>query len=121
MYQQITILTLHKQGIKQIDIAKQQGCHRNTVRNIIRREKPIEKLSWQKPSQFDQYHQQIKDLLDQNITNRVFMNSCPAPMALDKPIRAYANTLKSGFPNRLRHSGCSSPIRGMRQSWTLGI
>ncbi|MBV8073588.1 MAG: helix-turn-helix domain-containing protein, partial [Acidobacteriaceae bacterium] len=45
MYQQITILTLHKQGVKQAEIAKKLGCHRNTIRNVVRRKKPIEKLS----------------------------------------------------------------------------
>ena len=38
MYKQITIQTLHKQGVKQADIAKQLGCHRNTVRNVLQRE-----------------------------------------------------------------------------------
>ena len=38
MYKQITIKTLHKQGLKQSAIAKQLGCHRHTIANILQRE-----------------------------------------------------------------------------------
>jgi IS30 family transposase len=34
----LTSTRLHQQGVKQADIAKQLGCHRNTVRDIIKRE-----------------------------------------------------------------------------------
>jgi transposase len=69
MYKQITIQTLHKQGVKQADIAKQLGCHRNTVRNVLRRQSLMEKQTRQKPSQFDHYKERIKEWLDQKITN----------------------------------------------------
>ena len=35
MYKQVTIHTLHKQGIRQSEIAKQLECHRHTVVNIL--------------------------------------------------------------------------------------
>jgi transposase len=69
MYKQITIQTLHKQGVKQAAIAKQLGCHRNTVHNVLRRENIREKQVRVKPSRFDRYKAQIKEWLDNNITN----------------------------------------------------
>jgi transposase len=68
MYKQITIKTLHKQGVKQSEIAKQLGCHRNTIRNVLQREKPIEKQTRLKPSNLDTYKVQMKEWLDQEIT-----------------------------------------------------
>jgi len=35
MYKQVTIHTLKKQGEKNTTIARQLGCYRNTVRNIL--------------------------------------------------------------------------------------
>lgn len=73
MYQQITIKTLHNQGIKNISIAKQLNCHRNTVFNVIHRDKVIEKQRRTKPSVFEPYRQQIKEYLAKKITNlRIF-------------------------------------------------
>lgn len=69
MYQQITIQTLHKQGIKHAEIAKQLGCHRNTIRNVLQREKPIEKQTRVKPSSLETYKDKIKDWIDKEITN----------------------------------------------------
>lgn len=50
MYKQITIKTLHNQGEKNADIARQLGCHRNTVGNIIARAELIEKQTRAKES-----------------------------------------------------------------------
>lgn len=69
MYQQITIKTLHKQGTKKTEIAKQLGCHRNTVGNVIRRENVIEKQTRVKPSVFESYQSEIKEYLDKKLTN----------------------------------------------------
>lgn len=59
MYQQITIQTLHKQGKNKNQIADLLGCHRNTIRNVLKREKPIEQLTRSKSSIFDPYKEQI--------------------------------------------------------------
>ncbi len=68
VYQQITIKTLAKQGEKKARIARQIGCHRNTVRNILQRENIIEKQTRDKSSIFDPYKTQIKKWLDQKVT-----------------------------------------------------
>lgn len=68
MYQQITVKTLHNQGSKNTEIARQLGCHRNTVWNVLRRENFIEKQTRSKGSLFDPYQSQIKEWLDQNVS-----------------------------------------------------
>lgn len=68
MYKQITIKTLHRQGLKQSIIAKQIGCHRHTIANVLQRENFIEKQTRQKGSLFDPYQQQIKDWIEQGIS-----------------------------------------------------
>ncbi len=73
MYQQITIKTLHKQGEKTSRIARQLGCHRNTVSNIVKRDKVIEKQTRVRSSIFDPYKQNIQDYLDRKISRlRIF-------------------------------------------------
>jgi transposase len=69
MYQQITIKTLARQNEKRIKIAEQVGCHRNTVRNIINRDLVVEKGVRNKPSYFDSYRTQIKELIDKKVSH----------------------------------------------------
>jgi len=68
MYEQITIKTLHKQGLRQTTIARQIGCHRHTVANVLDREGFIEKQTRTKGSLFDPYRSQIKEWLDQKVS-----------------------------------------------------
>ncbi len=66
MYEQITIKTLKKQGIKNTEIARSIGCHRNTVFNVLERENFIEMQTRQKGSLFDPYKEQIKEWVDKD-------------------------------------------------------
>lgn len=68
MYEQITIKTLAGQGEKKTDIARRLGCHRNTIYNVLGRDRVIEKQTREKPSCFDPYREQIGEWLDQKIT-----------------------------------------------------
>ena len=68
MYKQITIKTLNKQGASQTKIAGSVGCHRNTVRNILKRNEVVEKQTRSKSSYFDKYRELIKGFLDQKYT-----------------------------------------------------
>jgi transposase len=68
MYKQITIKTLHDQGMKKAAIARTLGCHRNTVGKVLKREKVIAKQTRQKLSGLDPYKLKIKEWLDQKIT-----------------------------------------------------
>ena len=69
MYQQITIKTLHKQGTNNAQIARQLGCHRNTVGNIIQRKNIVEQQTRIKSSVFKPYETQIKEYRDKKVTN----------------------------------------------------
>lgn len=71
MYQQITIKTLHKQGSKNAQIARQLGCHRNTVGNIIAREGLIEKQTRIKESVYAASDEKIKEYLDKDKKERI--------------------------------------------------
>lgn len=68
VYKQITIKTLAKQGEKKTQIARQVGCHRNTVHNVLGRNRVIKKQRRQKPSVFDSYHGRIKEWLEKKVT-----------------------------------------------------
>jgi transposase len=68
MYKQITIQTLHKQGLKQSEISRTLGCHRNTIRKVLQRNDIIEKQTRVKPSVFDKCKEQIKKWQDQKVT-----------------------------------------------------
>lgn len=68
MYKQITIKTLHKQGLKQAIIAREIGCHRHTVANVLEREGFIEKQTRIKGSLFDPFRLQIKEWIDKKIS-----------------------------------------------------
>jgi transposase len=68
MYEQITIKTLHKQGTKKSQIARQLGCHRNTVNNVLERKTVSEKQTRVKSSIFDPYKEKIEELLDKDVT-----------------------------------------------------
>lgn len=68
MYQQITIKTLKKQGKLNKDIARDLNCHRNTVRNVLSREFPLEKQTRRKPSYFAVFKDRIEELLKKGIS-----------------------------------------------------
>jgi len=68
MYQQITIKTLKKQGKLNKEIARDLNCHRNTVRNVLCREFPIEKQTRRKQSYFATFKDRIEELLKKGIT-----------------------------------------------------
>lgn len=73
MYKQITIKTLHNQGEKKSQIARELGCHRNTVSNIVKRNKVIEKQTRARSSIFDPYKQKIQEYFGKKISRlRIF-------------------------------------------------
>lgn len=69
MYQQITIKTLDKQGVKKARIAREMDCHRNTVTNILKKGKFTEKQTRVKPSIFASFDTRIKEYLDKKVAN----------------------------------------------------
>lgn len=71
MYKQITIKTLDKQGLKQSEIAKQLGCHRHTIANVLQRENFIEKQTRVKDSVYAAFDTQIKEYLDKDKKEKI--------------------------------------------------
>ncbi|OGH22058.1 MAG: hypothetical protein A3D75_00705 [Candidatus Levybacteria bacterium RIFCSPHIGHO2_02_FULL_37_18] len=69
MYKQITIKTLDKQGVKHACIARELSCHRNTVTNILKKEKLTEKQTRVKPSIFAAFDTRIEEYLDKKVAN----------------------------------------------------
>lgn len=63
MYQQITIKTLDRQGTKHSEIARQLGCHRHTIANVLSRENLIEKQTRVKDSVYAAFDTQITEYL----------------------------------------------------------
>lgn len=98
MYQQITIKTLNNQGFKQKQIASQMGCHRNTVKNILEREKPIEKLTRNKASYFDKFKDKIKELLDKNISRLRIHEILEEEYQCEKKYISLCKYIQTNFP-----------------------
>jgi len=98
MYQQITIKTLAKQNIKQTKIAAELGCHRNTVRNIINRPTTTEKFTRDKPSYFDQYHDEIKAWLDKKVTQLRIYELLVENYQLNRTYDSLSKYIRKEFP-----------------------
>ena len=94
MYKQITIQTLHKQGVKKSLIARQLGCHRNTVNNVLERKTVSDKQIRARSSIFDPYKNKIKELLDKEVTrvriHEILIEEYGISIAYDS-LRKYVN------------------------------
>jgi transposase len=98
MYEQITVKTLAKQNKKQTEIAVELGCHRNTVRNIINRPSVIEKATRDKPSYFDQYHDQIKTWVDKKVSHRRIFELLGEKYTLERRYDSLCKYIQRKFP-----------------------
>ena len=112
MYQQITIKTLHNQGEKKSRIARELGCHRNTVSNIIKRDGIIEKQTRVKSSVFDPYKGKIWEYLDKKISRlRIFelLGEEYGVMSTYINLRKY---IQNQFPKRIEAYGVQTTEPG---------
>jgi len=98
VYKQITIKTLHQQGEKKARIARQIGCHRNTVHNIVKRGSVLKKQTRNKPSVFDPYQAKIKQLLDQDITRLRIHEILQDEYGIQKSYDCLCKYVKKHFP-----------------------
>jgi transposase len=105
MYKQITIHTLHKQGVSKSQIARQLGCHRNTVQNILDRKAVADTQTRKRKSAFDQYKDKIYELLEADITrvriHEILMDEYGLFTAYDS-LRKY---IKKHFPKQIEAFG----------------
>jgi|GEM_PF-188916 len=112
MYQQITIKTLAKQNKKQTEIASEMGCHRNTVHNILKREKVIEKATRDKQSYFDQYREQIKAWLDKKVTHRRIFELLGESCTLERSYDSLCKYIQHEFPKSKEAYGVQISLPG---------
>lgn len=98
MYQQITIKTLHKQGKKKTQIAKEMDCHRNTVRNVINRDGVITKQTRNKSSGLDIYQDQIEKWLKDKVTRRRMYEILVEEYGLDRSYDSLCKYIQKQFP-----------------------
>lgn len=105
MYQQITIKTLKKQGEKNTAIAGQIGCHRNTVRNILLREKLVAKQTRNKASYFDSFHDKIKELLDKKVTRLRIWEILTEEDGMQRAYDSLCKYIKKEFPQKPKAFG----------------
>ena len=105
MYQQITIKTLHNQGEKKGDIARQMGCHRNTVRNILQKDNFVEKQTRQKSSQFDVYKDKIKEWKKGDVTVRRMFEMLGAEYAYTGSYDGLCKYIQQNFPKEVEAFG----------------
>jgi transposase len=100
VYQQITIKTLVNQGEKKSVIARQIGCHRNTIRNVLQRDRVIDKQTRIKSSYYDNYKETIKEWLDQNITRRRIHELLKEEYGIDKSYDNLCKYMQKHFPKK---------------------
>jgi len=112
MYKQITIHTLKDQGEKNTTIARQLGCHRNTVRNILLRKRFIEKQTRNKPSYFDSFHDKIRELLGKQITRLRIWEILSEEEGLQRTYASLCKYINKEFPQKPAAYGVQLPSPG---------
>lgn len=105
MYQQITIKTLHKQGARKSRIARELGCHRNTVSNIIKRDRVIEKQTRARSSVFDPYKQKIQEYLDKKISRLRIFELLGEAYPVESTYINLCKYIQNQFPKRVEAYG----------------
>jgi transposase len=98
MYQQVTIKTLDTQGSKHTDIANKLNCHRNTVRNILKRKEIIEKQTRLRPQYFDVHKDKIKELLDKKVTKLRIYEILKENYQIEKSYDMMCKYVQKAFP-----------------------
>lgn len=105
VYEQITIKTLAKQGERKTCIARQIGCHRNTVYHVLKRKELIEKLTRNKPSCFDAYRDKIKSWLNEGITRVRIHEMFQEEYGLTRSYDSLCKYIQKYFPKRPKAYG----------------
>ena len=120
MNEQTTIQTLHKQGETNASIALILKVHRNTVRNVLKRETIREKQSRVKPSRFDKYKEQIKDWLDQNITNLRILELLTENYGVAQTYTTLCKYIQKHFPKPVEAFGVQNTAPGEEAELDFG-
>ena len=105
MYQQITIKTLHKQGVNKSQIAREMGCHRNTVSNVVGREVLLDKQSRNKASFFDDYKQQISQWLEKKASRVRIHELLDEEYGVSRSYDSLCKYIQKHFPKKIEAYG----------------
>jgi len=112
MYKQITIKTLSNQGQKNTGIARQIGCHRNTVRNILLKKKVIAKQVRSRSSYFSPLREKIKELLDKKITRLRIYEILQEEYEFKRDYSTLCKYIKKEFPKKPKAYGVQNTSPG---------
>lgn len=112
MYQQITIATLAKQGRKKTEIARELGCHRNTVHNIIRVGYARDGQTRQKLSYFAPYHDQIKEWIGKKVSNLRMYEILTEAYHITRTYDSLCKYIQKEFPNTPEAFGIQVTLPG---------
>ena len=106
MHKQITIKILKKQGKNNSAIARELNCHRNTVRNILSREKIIEKQVRSKGSYFDFCKGEIEELIvKKNISRLRTYEILDEKYSFNRTYDSLCKYIKKHFPKKIEAFG----------------
>ena len=102
MYKQITIKTLKNQGQKNTNIARQIGCHRNTIRNILLKKNVVAKQSRNRSLYFFPLQKKIKELLGKKITKLRIYEILVEEHGINRTYDSLCKYIKKNFLKNLR-------------------
>jgi transposase len=104
MYKQITIKTLHAQGVGPCKIARQLGCHRNTVPNVLGRETKETQVR-HRTSGCTAHHETIKGLLKRKVSNLRIFEILRDEYGLQKSYSAVCRYINTHLPKPVEAYG----------------
>ena len=121
MYKQITIQTLHKQGVKKSQIAKQLGCHRNTVNNVLERKTVTDTQTRKKSSIFDPQKEIIKQLLEKDVTRVRIHDILKEEHGIHSAYDTLRKYITKHFPKAVEAFGVQLPASGEEAEIDFGF
>lgn len=119
VYEQITIKTLHQQGLKQSEIARQLGCHRNTVRNVLNQE-IRDGQTREKSSGCSPYHETIQGLWEDEVNKIRIHEILRDEYDLQLSYSAVCAYIRKHFPKRNESYGVCNTQPGEEAEFDFG-
>jgi transposase len=120
MYKQITIKTLHQQGVKKSQIASQLGCHRHTVTNVLKRNTFLEKQTRSKSSLLDPYREKIAQWEKEDLTRRRIYEKLLEEYGLHVSYINVCKYMQKHFPNPVEAFGVQNTAPGEEAELDFG-
>lgn len=113
MYKQITIKTLDQQGNSKANIARELGCHRNTVYNVLHRDGTVNQQTRSKPSVFLPHKDTIKRWLEEDkLTKKRIHEKLQEEYAIADSYDALRRFMKKHLPKEPKAYGVQEHLPG---------